>query len=257
MTVNRYLSCIFITCTIAMPVHGTIVYDAASEFLEAWTAKQNPIGTWTYGWAVDPGGPFTPYTRFNPSLPPQLVGMDDPLNHSLGQDLLIYFNKGPGNYFDTSVSNVPPGAIVLYGGGSSAYCGVNAGCVSEAVWTAPSTGLYDLNTTFTGRQVNVHAEVAVVYTSNGITSTLLLGFVGPQTSQSLVQTISIKAGDTLTFAVGYNGPSNGNTVQLAATLTSNDAVTTPEPSSIFLLTMGLSFIVCRERHAKPKNLRSR
>jgi hypothetical protein len=102
-------------------------------------------------------------------------------------------------------------------------------------FTAPSTGLFQLNTVFEGRAPTNEGFPAATTTDvhvllNGVS--LFAGAVngfGPSTDQSFVTALNLHAGDQLEFAAGFG--SNGNfpndSTGLVATLTA-----VPEPATL-------------------------
>jgi len=208
-------------------------WDAAGDYLAGWQAGQNPNGAWSYGWSTTPGSGLTLYTvnANNVGGYPQFDSWNDP-NNFIYYTPVIYLNTG-GEVNDNQLHHLPAGALVIHGGGTAASCGVDGACFSETIWTAPTSGLFDLSATFTGRQYTMNGLVEIILTSNGNSTTLLSGTVLDQTSQSLAQEISLSAGDTLTFAAKSN-------VGLAADTTQLDAMITavPEPSTLALLGSG-------------------
>jgi hypothetical protein len=218
----------------AASVQAATVYDAAGDYLAGWTAGNNPNEVWTYGWSTTAGVALTLYTAHGEDVVgfPQLDSWSDPANR-VNNVPDVYLNTGPA-LTANSVDNLPAGALALHGGGNGTF--------SEVVWTAPGTGLFNLATTFTGRQFGLNGLVEILDISGGVQSTLLSGSIADQTSQSLTQQISVNAGDKLVFAARANPGSNGDTTQLVATLTSVSQSNIPEPSTFGLILAGLGWV---------------
>jgi hypothetical protein len=231
-----------------MSLQADVVYDATSDYPAGWTTGSNPNGVWTYGWSTTPGGDLTKYTANGHDVVgfPLFDSWSDPANR-INNVPDVYLNTGPAVNGPGGLNNLPAGALVIHGGGTAASCGTLGACFSEVVFTAPTTGLFDLSSSFTGRQFGITGLVDIVETS-GVTQTILLsGSIADQTSQSLTEVLSLHSGDTITFAAraSTTGILTGDTTQLVAALTTATTVV-PEPSSFGLLLMGLALLGCRE-----------
>lgn len=227
-----------LTVATSASVQAATIYDAAGDYLAGWTVGNNPNGVWAYGWSTTAGMSPTLYTANGTDIAgfPQLDSWSDPANR-VNNVPDVYLNTGPALTANT-VDSLPSGALVLHGGGNGSF--------SEVIWTAPTTGFFNLATTFTGRQFGVNGFVEILDISGGVQSTLLSGSIADQTSQSLTEQISVNAGDKLVFAARANAGSNGDTTQLVATLTSAPQ-STPEPSTFGLLLLGLGWLGYRRR----------
>jgi len=98
-------------------------------------------------------------------------------------------------------------------------------------WTAPSSGTFSINTTFSGLDTTFgdSADVHILHNGvsifNSVVSPNPASFSGPQ---------SILAGDTIDFVVGNGGNGiNGDSTGLSATIV-------PEPTTLGLVAMSLA-----------------
>jgi len=171
---------------------GTI-YNAATDFDAGWNSGNNPNGVWSYGWSSTLTSSLNLYAR-NRLLPtyPDFKAWDDP-NNNVQFTPLVYKNDGSA-YNDGNI-NIPAGALILHGGGSS---GTD---FSHVVWTAPSSGDYSLSATFTLQQVIAQANVYVL--DNGVTKASA-SISGDGDSFSYSTVLGLAAGDKIDFAVGLN-----------------------------------------------------
>ncbi len=238
-----------VLCAICL---NAATYDAAGDYLAGWNAGNNPNVPWSYGWSTTPGiGPLNLYyERIGPpGQVPQFDQWDAYPSNSIGYTPLDYLNNGPE--FISSDLDLPAGALILHGGGTSSACGTEGACFSEVVWAAPTTGFFDLSATFTGVQRdNMRGLVEIIEVNGGTPTTLLFGnnlsFGG---SYSLSTAISVTAGDTVVFAARtWDGSLAADSTQLAATLTSSS---TPEPATFGLLLAGLGWIGFRTIRRRP------
>jgi hypothetical protein len=214
-----------------------VVYDAQNDYMAGWTGGNNPNGAWKYGWSTSPGNNLTLYTVHDQiSGLPSFDEWKDPSNNDLGTPI-VYSNQSGSSFSGGGAANldgVPAGALIIHGGGSAAFCGSDGACFSEVIWTAPSTGNYDLATTFSGHQVGMTGLVEVLKLTGGTPSVLFSNSsLTDNTSQSFDQTISVLSGDQIIFAARTaNGTLNPDTTQLQATLQVSTAA--PEPSTLAL-----------------------
>jgi hypothetical protein len=211
-------------------------YDVNADYLAGYSAGSNPNGVWSYGWIPSLTGPLTLYANTG-VLPYGNNGFDMWYDPTFGmQQPSIYKNVG-GYYSDANI-DIPAGALILHG--RSLTSGSD---FSSALFTAPTSGTYDLSTTFTGCQPGELASVYVL--DNGAT---LFGLsVGSLQSQNYSTSLNLAAGDVVTFAVGYvdNASTAGDSVALDATITE-----APEPTSLALLMFGGVALALRPRSTR-------
>jgi hypothetical protein len=195
----------------ASPAAQGPIYDASADYEAGWLAGHNPNGVWRYGWTEGLTGPLTLYTHhYIPEVHNNMLHMWNDPDNSLGWTPWVGRNAGE-DYDDGNVTWTA-GALMLSAGG------VDSRAYSRIIWTAPAAGTYSLAATFFAQQNNIWADVHILVngasvfddtiTQNGVS----LDFAGEYTLQ---------AGDTIDFAVGYNGAyySHPGTTGLDAVIT--------------------------------------
>ena len=122
---------------------SAVVYDAAADFDTAYTAGNNPNGTWTYGWSSTLSSALTVYQNHSTydGLPSAFEFWYDPTEwfndpDNPSQTPFAAKNTGPA-YADTML-DIPAGALILHGGGASHHD------YSHVLWTAPNDGTYSI-----------------------------------------------------------------------------------------------------------------
>jgi hypothetical protein len=104
-------------------------------------------------------------------------------------------------------------------------------------FTAPNAGTFVLATSFTGIDVDqTTTDVHVLHDGSSIFNGNVHGF-GSGSGPSFTTTLTLHAGDTIDFAVGYGADGNyfNDSTGISATLSS-----VPEPASLILLALGLA-----------------
>lgn len=225
-------------------------FDAAAEF----SATSNPNGAWSYGWSTSrlSGFHLLPQSikydvditgvHLNPAIANVWTG-------SFSGDTAPSVFHNPGPFVDTH-SSYPAGCCAPYPvGGLGFHPGPN-GENARVRWTAPAAGVFKVKATFSGLdyggQVGTTTDVAVLHsrstpatelTNSTKTDQLWTGNViafGSHYDQSFSGTVSVLAGDTIDFTVGYGTVASGNDFVLypAANYYSDstglDAVITPQ-----------------------------
>ena len=195
-------------------------YNAAGDF----SISSNPNGAWSYGWSTSLGSAFIPSTiATNAYMGFTLEGWLGNSDSSLTPYVLH-------NATTTIVNNNPttpyqPGQLAEHPGAQGQY---------EVVrWTAPFSGTFSINATFSGLgSLGDSADVHILRNGISIFNSTVIGSPSP-TSFSGLQ--SIVAGDTIDFAVGFG--SNGNN---ASDTTALSATIVPEPGTLGLVAMSLA-----------------
>lgn len=174
------------------------MFNAASDF----SPTSNPNGAWSYGWSSSRGADFNLVT-----VPINVCGVDDATGYFVcpGLDTWwrgyfdppVVFHNGRADTIRTACCNpLPPGGFGLHPG----FSGENA----IVRWTAPAKGLYKVTATFSGLDTaGTTTDVAILH--NG-SQQLFAGNVsgyGSPSAQSYSGTVSVLAGDTIDFTVGY------------------------------------------------------
>jgi uncharacterized repeat protein (TIGR01451 family) len=183
----------------------TLAFDAAGNF----STGSNPNGTWSYGYSYGVGSTFILDTTNTTSYAGlALAGWMGNLNPAFGANYPIAvknFTSHPVANNNTTV--LQPGQLGLQPDASNV--------VSIVRWTAPFSGAFNINATFSGCDVlGDSVDVHVLY--NG--SSLFDSVVSPSPA-SYTGSQSILVGDTIDFAVGNGGNGlNDDTTGLAATI---------------------------------------
>jgi hypothetical protein len=188
-------------------VSATPSYDAAAQF----SSTQNPNGVWSYGCTQSLGATFYVYTRETlidglydwgtaPSCPQP--------NPRLGYN--------PTNASITPGATAPAHTIYFHPGPQ--------GQNSVLRWTAPASGNYQVKAVFWGDDSvgPTTTDVHVLHNGLGIYLGEVTGFgQASESAQSFTSTISVAAGDTIDFAVGYGTDGNYfyDTTGVSATIT--------------------------------------
>jgi hypothetical protein len=204
---------------------GTI-YDAAADF----SPTNNPDGVWSYGWSTTLGSTFNLDVSSTTS---------DGLNFWEGS---ISTGSPPGLFPDvihngtsntityTGTVQYLPGQLAMHPGPQDQY--------SVIRFTAPDAGTFVLATSFTGIDFSgpTTTDVHVLLDGSAIFNGKVDGF-GAGSGPSFTKTLTLRAGDTVDFAVGYgtDGTYFNDSTGITATLSS-----VPEPASLVLQALGLA-----------------
>jgi PEP-CTERM motif len=203
---------------------GTI-YDAAADF----SPTNNPNGVWSYGWSQTLGSTFNLDTT---------SATTDGLNFWEGP---VYTGAPPGSFpvvgYNGTTSpitwgtvQVQPGQLWMHPGPQDQY--------SVIRFTAPTAGTFVLATSFNGIDFvgPSTTDVHVIIDWSSIFNGNVDGY-GPGSGPSFTTTLTLHAGDTVDFAIGYGADGNyfNDSTGITATLSS-----VPEPASLMLLALGLS-----------------
>jgi hypothetical protein len=165
-------------------------YDAAADF----SATDNPHGAWSYGWSSTLGSTFNLY-----QFPQNVVGLDlwridvSPIEPNVihnGTDMPLYILEGTALY--------QPGQLGAHPGIHGEY--------SLFRWTAPANGSISIATTFSGTDFvgPTTTDVHVLRDGISIFDGIVNGY-GPGSGPSFADNLTVSAGDTIDFAVGW-GP---------------------------------------------------
>jgi hypothetical protein len=194
------------------------VYSAAGDFSTA----SNPNGAWSYGSSTGLASVFIPSAI--PTNNDSGLHLDGWLGTTVDTSPYVLHNATAHNV--TNASTVyQPGQLGLHPGPQGQY--------SIVRWTAPFSGTFSINATFSGlsllgdtTDVHIFLDGVSIFNSN------VNGSPAP-TSYSGLQ--SVVAGDRIDFAVGFgtNGNHNEDTTGLSATIV-------PEPGTLALVGMGLA-----------------
>ncbi|HEX8071742.1 MAG TPA: FG-GAP-like repeat-containing protein [Pyrinomonadaceae bacterium] len=178
-------------------------YDAVTNF----SIATNPSGVWSYGYTVTRGSaPFNFYTDARVDIIPGI----DVWRGNLDPDgsPVVAHNKTGSTIVSGSVT-LPPDVLDMHPG--------PGGENSVTRWTAPVAGTYRVNGRFQGLDVTT-TDVAIL--RNSVT-TLFSGNVNGFGNSVLFDlNVTVAAGDTIDFSVGFGGNNFfSDSTGLAATLT--------------------------------------
>lgn len=218
-----------------MNIGAKLIWPALAAFLAAGAAQaqswdavgdfsytQNPNGTWQYGYGVT-GTSFTPFSQH----------LYSPANPSLQG----WVGEHPANivYITTGSTYVEPNRVLIQSNTLLMHPGAYGGQDSIVQWTAPTTASYKISANFVVLDsYNYYGDRVSISTggTNLFSETLLgggaQGYV-PGTNVSYGNTVSLKAGQTVSFGEALNKNYGYNTVGLKATITQVSRV--PEVSS--------------------------
>jgi hypothetical protein len=220
MTFNSVPRCVGALLFLAIATTGWAdVYNAAADFAQGFTNQTNPNGVWSYGYS---SGFASAVTLFSQTSQPDVNGPN--AQYWLTSSITGGTYSPAAEYNDgAAYSN---GNVDFLADQFVLVAGVH-GQYADLVFTAPSTGMYSLASTFMGDQSGIGTVVGIsvngtVVFSSSVTSE---GQTVPYNSD-----INLTAGNTVVFSVGPGGGTQNT--GLSATLTE---ISTPEPSSIALL----------------------
>jgi hypothetical protein len=208
-----------------------LTFNAAADF----SIASNPTGPWSYG-TTGPTltGPFALFPNVEIGS-----GVDAGINAWAGTEsatfggLFPYVSKNTTNT-ELTPPNVDllPGEMVVHPAPDPAFGGDGAYAVVR--FTAPTAGVFSLNTVFEGRAPTnqgfpqgTTTDVHVLLNGVSLFDGAVNGF-GPPSDQAFATSLNLHVGDRLDFAVGIgNGSFLNDSTGLDATIT--NAV--PEPST--------------------------
>jgi hypothetical protein len=209
---------------LAVPqVQAGVVYDAAADF----SPTNNPNGVWSYGWSSTLGSPFN---------------LD--VSSTTVDGLNFWEGPVPGVPYVTYpyICHNGTGSTLIYGGavqmlpGQLAFHPGPQDQYGVIQFTAPTAGTFLLLTSFTGVDFAgaygpTATSVHVLVDGSSIFSGLVNGF-GAGSGPSFDTTLTLKAGDTVDFAVGFG--SRDAYYDDATGITATFSSSVPEPSSMVL-----------------------
>jgi hypothetical protein len=199
---------------------ATTVWDAVSDF----SASSNPNGAWEYGhgsagWTILPLSNHTTFDLGPTDFWERLPGGEPP--NDAREIPIVAKNMGASYFWKTVV--VPTGVLWVHPGSANSVL---------VQWTAPTAGTYSYSGKFEILDIAPTGVVGSVWGGqiHGDATLLFRGLLkGPGANQSTMTpgqsktfsgTVSLLAGETLTFAVNNdNGNYNNDSTGLMATIT--------------------------------------
>jgi len=212
---------------------ATIVYDAAAGF----SSSSNPSGVWSYGWSQTLGGSVTLDTDVQ-NLAPGVVQWRGDLS-----------GDGNPSVFENTTASVASFGSISMQPGTLAFHPGSGGQYSIVQFTAPAAGTYEISATFQGDDVDRTSTGVFVLANNSLIagdSGYVNGF-GLGTGPTFNSLVHLSIGETVDFAVDYNGGPTGRNGQfyndstgLSATITAVPEPTTMVAGAMLLLPFGMS-----------------
>jgi hypothetical protein len=190
-----------------------------------WSNVTSENGAWTYGYTASLSSGYS----FAPMATMQFFWNGLELWNTNGE-VVPTVGKNPTTGPLDLGGPIPAGVVFL-------IPRVTAGQYGMVRWTAPTTGAYSIDLNF--HQIHLNGDGADMHIIRNTTQSLLSGFVSP-TSQDLpyTATLSLNAGDTLDFGVGW-GPASDDTYDIIQTDLTIASANVPEPGSMLALGSGL------------------
>jgi len=197
-------------------------YDAAGDF----SATTNPNGVWSYGYEDTLGGAFNLYTaQFAPTATTK--GWNDDISASVPL-VIKNFGTAPDASFADLV--LQPGQLAFHPGPQDQF--------SVVRFTAAQAGLYSLTSGFVpvttdGTTTDVHVLENGLSLFDGNVSG---AYTAPNGASYSNAGLSLRAGDTVDFAVGYGADGNygSDSTGISATL-----IAAPVPEASTTVSLGL------------------
>ena len=212
-----------VVCQLPQPPLPATSYDAVSNF----SSTANPNGAWSYGWTTSLGSTFIPYNT--PTRRPY-PGIDSWEGPECPGDFLfpvMSFNHTGATYDYASGVSQPSNMLNLH-----PSCN---GSLSVLRWTAPTSGLFNVDGLFQGIDTrNTSSDAHILHNSSSSVFTANINGFSAQAPFSFNRYFA--AGDTLDFAVGWgvNGNFNADSTGLAVTITQIVSLESLGPAHLWL-----------------------
>ena len=179
---------------------GTDVFDPGADF----SSQTNPNGVWEYGYSA------------KPTLDADQFRLDKGAN---GSDPIYFWHAGPGQYYPyvacntSGATQADPTKSWAVRAGEMAMEAANDGCYSIVRFTAPRAGQYKVRADFEGIHFRISTtDVHVLRNGQSLFDAQIAGYggddkfhkiQGEHPTASYSGSVELKAGDRLSFAVGY------------------------------------------------------
>jgi hypothetical protein len=185
-------------------------YDAAADF----SATDNPNGAWSYGWSSTLGSAFVldTETRVRDAIDHWVSNQEGTFNEP------FVAHNGMDQVIQSLTFIYQPGELGFHPGMDGQYAVVR--------WTAPDDGVISIATAFTGLDYvgPTTTDVHILHNGSAFFDGIVNGF-GPGSGPTFTGNMTVTAGDTIDFAVGF-GPDGDyyyDTTGLDATITLSPA----------------------------------
>lgn len=218
----------------AAPRASADLFDAAKDF----SFTSNPNGDWSYGTTgTTLNGPFTLFSNVTIGS-----GSSTGLNGWVGT-VPMFGGEFPIVAKNTNTTTITPPNQVLLPGDLFIHPGPD-GSYAVVQFTAPTAGVFSLNTVFEGRAptnegfpAGTTTDVHILLNGVSLFDGAVNGF-GPSSDQSFATNLNLHVGDVLEFAAGFGANQNflNDTTGLDATISS----VVPEPSSFGPAAIGMT-----------------
>jgi len=198
--------------------------DSTYNLVSGFSSSSNPNGVWTY----DYNG--TPFTSAQGSSSVNGTGLPGWWTAKPVPNSLLIAQNVTGSPVVFSTVTLPNNYLWL---------DPESGSVS-VIFTAPSTGSYDINGNFLGVDTHGNSHPVSIMDNGTVVWNGTIASYGQDDTFSFIE--ALKAGDTITFDVGTG--STGCTycflgTGLEGTITESSPTNTPEPATLSLLGLGL------------------
>jgi PEP-CTERM motif len=206
---------------LALPTTA-LAFSAAGDF----SASSNPNGAWSYGSSTSLASAFIPSSI--PTNNYAGLSLDGWLGTSDGSGTPYILHNATAHNVTNQVTVYQPGQLAQHPGAQDQY--------SVVRWTAPFSGTFSINATFSGLSLaGDTADVHILLDGISIFNSTVTGSPSPASFSTIG---SLSAGDRIDFAVGFgsNGDNHDDTTGLSATIV-------PEPGTLALVAMGLASLL--------------
>lgn len=223
ITLTAIVTTLLCFVVVALP-QAALADDVAEDF----SLSSNPNGNWSYGWSSSLGGAFNLDTANAASL------------YSLGLSAWLGNQWADGSPYVAKNDTANPITVNNYTTWQPGQLDINpvVGYYGVVRWTAPSSGQFTIDGTFSGLSSapgGDSADVHIQLNGTSIFDSDVFGTPSP-TSYSGVQDLA--AGDHIDFVVGIgmDGSDHEDSTGLSATVV-------PEPGTLGLVGAGLSCLL--------------
>jgi len=212
---------------LALTVMGTclVMSARADGIASSFSGSSNPNGAWSYGQYVESTSTFTLLTATNPTA----CGLPNWSGSVGGFPVVVGNNTG---------SSVSCGSWTLPTDTLNLHPTDTLGTDSDVRWTAPASGTYQINGSFSALDSTTTLDSILV---NG-TSVFSTNITPVTTPGSFSLTETLTAGSTIDFTVnccsGLDQNYNNDSTGLTGTIDLNSSTAMPEPSTSLLLAFG-------------------
>jgi hypothetical protein len=191
----------------------------------------NPNGVWSYGYRTALDQPFTPFTISTTDYfgDGQARGWYAPLSNSGAANLPAVLQNTTGGAAAVGTIVYWPADILLMHPGSD-------GQWADVRYTAPATGSYNVGGFFVGMDNGPTTTTVAILRNGTLNGAVGINGFGPSSTVPFSGMVSLAAGGTLDFLVGYGSNSNYSNDSTGFTASISQV---PEPAALSLIGAGL------------------